>query len=178
MLKKINSNKRFGSAKEDIISGLQNIMPSVNDFQIRSAAGYYVPVIRVKESTDELHDFNLSQISDGTLRTLGLLAAFYQPYAPAKIGVEEPEQMVHPGALTVLHEAMNTSINTSVRRKRQVFVTTHSPTLIDLFDPKDLIWARFNKGLTECGHVRKRQLEIIKEQLFTAGELLLAEGIF
>ena len=32
--------------------------------------------------------------------------------------------------------------------------------------------------MTECGHVKKRQLDIIKQQLFTAGELILAEGLF
>jgi predicted ATPase len=125
----------------------------ISEFQVRSAAGFHVPVLRVKELNGETHDFNLSQISDGTLRTLGLLAAFYQPNAPSKIGVEEPEQMIHPGALTVLYEAMNSFVSASARRKRQVFVTTHSPTLIDLFEPEDLIWARFQKrrdGMWTC----------------------------
>ncbi|WP_267361419.1 AAA family ATPase, partial [Methylobacterium sp. GC_Met_3] len=178
VLKRINSGRRFSANKEDIIAALQAMMPIVSDFQVKSAAGFYVPVLRVQENSGELHDFNLSQISDGTLRTLGLLAAFYQPNAPNRIGVEEPEQMIHPGALTVLHEAITSFVTARTRRQRQVFVTTHSPTFIDLFDPEDLIWARFNKGVTECGHVKRRQLDVIKQQLFTAGELLLAEGFF
>lgn len=178
VLKRINSVRRFSEIKEDIISSIKMMMPMVSDFQIKSAAGYFVPVLRVEEANGESHDFNLSQISDGTLRTLGLLAAFYQPAAPTKIGIEEPELMIHPGALPVLFEAMTSFIEKYSSRSRQVFITTHSPTFIDLFEPKDLIWCRLKSGSTECGHVKKRQLDIIKKQLFTAGELLLAEGFF
>jgi predicted ATPase len=178
VLKTINSNKRYSSSKENIITSLQAMMPSLSDFQIKSAAGFYVPVLRVEESNGDLHDFNLSQISDGTLRTLGLLAAFYQPNAPSKIGVEEPEQMIHPGALSILQEAISSFVEAPRLRDRQVFVTTHSPTFIDQFEPEDLIWARLVGGLTECAHIHKRQLRIIKEQLFTAGELLITEGFF
>lgn len=177
VLKRINSNKRYLQIKEDILSGLRVIMPSVEDFQIRSAAGYYVPVLRVREPNDDVHDFNLSQISDGTLRTLGLLAAFYQPAAPTKIGVEEPEQMIHPGALSVIQEAIQ-AFARHPGLERQAFITTHSPTLLDLFEPEHIIWARFKDGVTECGPVKKRQLDVIKDQLFTAGELLIAEGLF
>lgn len=177
ILKTINSNKRYSLRKDDILSSIQILMPMVSDFQVRSAAGYYVPVLRVREQSGDVHDFNLSQISDGTLRTLGLLAAFYQPNAPSKIGVEEPEQMIHPGALSVFKEAVDSFVERSVRQERQVFITTHSPTLLDLFEPNEIIWARFRRGITECGHVGKRQMDIIKENLFSAGELLLAEGI-
>jgi predicted ATPase len=177
VLKKINSNKRYSINKDNLLSGVQHIMPNVIDLQVKSAGGFYVPVIRVKEPNDDVHDFNLSQISDGTLRTLGLLTSFYQYNAPYKIGIEEPEQMIHPGALQVLQEAMVSFVSAATRHQRQVFVTTHSPTFIDLFDPEDIIWARLRGGTTECGSIRKRQLDIIKRQLFSAGELLLAEGI-
>jgi len=179
VLKRINSNKRYVEIKNDIITALRALMPSLVDFQVRSAAGYYVPVLRVQEPNDDIHDFNLSQISDGTLRTLGLLAAFYQPAAPTKIGVEEPEQMIHPGALAVIHEAITAFARDDERREpRQAFITTHSPTLLDLFEPEHIIWTRFKNGVTECGPVKSRQLDIIKKQLFTAGELLIAEGLF
>jgi predicted ATPase len=178
VLKRINSNRRYVEIKDDIITALRVLMPSLLDFQVRSAAGYYVPVLRVKEPNDDVHDFNLSQISDGTLRTLGLLTALYQPSAPTKIGVEEPEQMIHPGALAVIHEAVTAFTREGRREQRQVFITTHSPTLLDLFEPEDIIWARFKNGVTECGPVRSRQLDIIKKQLFSAGELLIAEGLF
>lgn len=179
ILKRINSNRRFARDKDNIVSGLKQIMPSATDFQVRSAAGFFVPVIRVEEVNGEVHDFNLSQISDGTLRVLGLLTAFYQPAAPEIVAVEEPEQMIHPGALPIISEAV-----ADFTRRRptgdtsQVFVTTHSPPLLDLFDPKFVLWAKFEDGVTKCGPVSKRQLQLIKDQLFSPGEILTSEGFF
>ena len=178
ILKRLNSNRRLSRNKDDIISAVRMLMPSVVDIQVRSAGGYYVPVLRVEEDNGDVHDFNLSQISDGTLRTLGLLTAFYQPNAPEKIGIEEPEQMIHPGALPVFAEAMADFVKGGSGGERQVLITTHSPTLLDLVDPRDIVWARLKRGVTECGAVSNRQLKVIKEQLFTAGELLLSEGFF
>lgn len=176
---KAMSSKSNSRGRSDIISGIKAIMPSAEDYRINSAGGFYVPTIRVREPNGEAHDFGLSQISDGTLRALGILTALYQPSAPNKIAMEEPEQMIHPGALIVLSEAIKEFSSAQGRRPdRQIFVTTHSPHLIDMFEPEDLIWTRKVNGLTEAGHVPERQMGLIKESLFTAGELLLSEGIF
>lgn len=179
VLKQINSNKRTTRGKNDILSGINYIMPHVVDFQVKSAGGFYVPVLRVEEPNGDLHDFNLSQISDGTLRALGLLTAFYQPSAPEKIGIEEPEQMIHPGALPILAEAATDFVERrSGNNNRQVFITTHSPTLLDNFPADNIIWARFRKGVTEAGTISHRQLDLVKRQLFSPGEILLTEGFF
>ncbi len=178
ILKRINSDKRNAIAKENLIESMRTIMANIVDVQIRSAGGFFVPVVRVKESTNDIHEFNLSQISDGTLRMLGLLTAFYQPAAPQKVGIEEPELMIHPGALHTIKEAMESFVQERTYLRRQIFITTHSSSLIDLFEPEDIIWARTERGITECDHIRERQLGIIKEQLFSAGELMLKEGLF
>jgi predicted ATPase len=133
--------------------------------------------VRVEEPGGELHDFNLSQISDGTLRTLGLLTAFYQPTAPSKIGIEEPELMIHPGALQVIKDAMETYVALGSSRRTRVFLTTHSPALIDLFAPEDIIWTRFKNGITTSGNIGRRQMDIVKQHLFSVGELVIAEGL-
>lgn len=154
-------------------------MPIAEEYRINSAGGYYVPTIKVREENGEAHEFGLSQISDGTLRALGILTALYQPRAPMKIAMEEPEQMIHPGALVVIAEAINDFAYKRVQgANRQIFVTTHSPHLIDQFDPSVLIWTRKSGGHTEAGHVSERQLSLIKDSLFTPGELMLSEGIF
>lgn len=178
ILKRMNTSKRYSPQRDNLVDSLQNVMANITDIQVKSAAGFYVPVIRVREHNNDVHDFNLSQISDGTLRTLGLLTAFYQPAAPNKIGIEEPELIIHPGALQVIKDAMDTFVIDKRQFERQIIITTYSPTLIDLFSPEDIVWAKINQGITECNHIRKRQLDIIKKQLFSAGELLLAEGLF
>ncbi|RYD48597.1 MAG: hypothetical protein EOP85_03240 [Verrucomicrobiaceae bacterium] len=179
VLKSMNS-KTFGRNRSDIVAGVRALMPSAEDYRINSAGGFYVPTIRVREPTGDAHEFGLSQISDGTLRALGILTALYQPRAPNKIAMEEPEQMIHPGALVVIAEAIKDFASPKGRPVggRQIFVTTHSPHLIDLFEPETLIWTRKVDGLTQAGHVSDRQLGLIKDSLFTAGELMLSEGIF
>lgn len=173
-------NARVGARnRSDILSGIRTLMPIAEEYRINSAGGYYVPTIKVREENGEAHEFGLSQISDGTLRALGILTALYQPRAPMKIAMEEPEQMIHPGALVVIAEAINDFAYKRVQgANRQIFVTTHSPHLIDQFDPSVLIWTRKSGGHTEAGHVSERQLSLIKDSLFTPGELMLSEGIF
>ncbi|CAN7645441.1 AAA family ATPase [Phenylobacterium sp. LjRoot225] len=175
ILKQINSGQK--KSKDALITALQAVMPTLVDITVRSAGGYYVPVINVREREGEPHQFNMSQISDGTLRMLGLLTAFYQPHSPSIIALEEPEQMVHPGLLSLLTEAALEFSDASATRPRQAFITSHSPTLLDLVPPDSIFWTKMTDGITKCGPISARQMGLIKDHLFTPGELLLAEGL-
>jgi predicted ATPase len=163
--------------RESLTSSIRQVLPIVTEIRIESAGGFYVPVFRVKEfDSGYSHDLNMSQISDGTLRMLGMLTAFYQPRAPARITLEEPEQMIHPGLLPVLLDAARDYLEIT-QTSRQTFFTTHSPALLDMFAPESIIGATFEDGVSKFAPISVRQLEVIKERLFSAGELLVAEGI-
>lgn len=131
-----------------------------------------VPAFRVREAAGKKHDFNVSQISDGTLRILGLLTALYQPHKPDSIALEEPEQTVNPGVLGVLADAIK-----DVASDSQVIVTTHSPNLIDYFEPEEIYAVNMSEGLTTVGSIIASQTEAVKQQLFTLGELMTIEGL-
>lgn len=173
VLKKLNSGQK--RSKDRMLEALQTVLPIVSDIIVRSAGGFYVPVMRVKEPSSDLHDFNMSQISDGTLRMLGLLAAFYQVGAPAKIALEEPEQMIHPGLLSVLKDAADDYLHS--RRDSQYFMTTHSPNFLNLFDPRQIVWLSYENGVSTAGRLGQKKLDLIKNQLFSPGEILLREGV-
>ena len=71
-------------------------------------------------------------MSDGTLRALGVLAALMQrtvDYAPTFIGIEEPETSLHPSAIVTLRKALKKASKTT-----QILLTTHSQDLLDDFD--------------------------------------------
>ncbi len=172
ILKQLNSGKKRN--KDRLIESLRVVLPIVSDIQIKSAGGFYFPLIRVHEANNDQHDLNLSQISDGTLRMLGLLTAFYQPAAPTRIALEEPEQMIHPGLLAVLRDAAIDYLD--MVPDSQCIITSHSPNFIDLFDPEDIVWVTFRNGVSEAGRVSTQQMMLIKEQLFSAGEILLSGG--
>ena len=76
-----------------------------------------------------LHPVNQMGISSGTLRMLALMTALYaHPEAPL-IGVEEPENYIHPSALSAFVQHI-----ISVQDRVQLLVTTHSPLLLDYLD--------------------------------------------
>ena len=169
---------KYRTNREALTSEIKQVLPIVGEIHVKSAGGFYVPVFRVRETSGgQAHDLNMAQISDGTLRMLGMLAAFYQPKAPVRITLEEPEQMIHPGLLPVLVDALEDYVEEG-SVPRQVLITTHSPNLLDLFPPDSIIGARFEDGVSSFSAISERQLKIVRERLFSAGELLVAEGIF
>jgi len=121
---------------------------------------------------EKSHLFNASQISDGSLRLFALLVALYQADGPNIIGLEEPEQNINPALVTVLCDAVK-----DVAGERQVFVSTHSPQLIDEFDLKDMLAFEFDDGITKVGEIDKRQINIVKKGLMSLGEISVNDQI-
>ena len=72
---------------------------------------------------------NQMGVSSGTLRVLALMTALYAQSGTALIGIEEPENYIHPSAL----EAFSVHI-LDARERVQFMVTTHSPLLLDFLD--------------------------------------------
>lgn len=76
------------------------------------------------------------QLSDGTLRFMCLATLLLQPTAlrPRLILIDEPELGLHPVALTLLEEMLQ-----SASEARQVIVSTQSADLISEFRPEDVV---------------------------------------
>ena len=116
--------------------------------------------------------FLAQNMSDGTLRALGVLVALFQAnrdYAPTLVGIEEPETALHPAASTALREAL-----VRASSQTQIIVTSHSP---DLLDDRSLSADSFLAVVSEGGETRIAPLDeasraIMRDQLFSAGELL------
>jgi len=65
-------------------------------------------------------------VSTGTLRMLALITALLGHKEASLIGIEEPENYVHPGALAAFAEYLREASD-----HLQVLVTTHSPILLN-----------------------------------------------
>ena len=84
--------------------------------------------------------------SDGTLKMLAYLVLLHDPYPPPFIGIEEPENFLHPRLLYGLaEECRGTSEDT------QLLVTTHSPYFLDALRSKEVrvLW-RDEHGYTQA----------------------------
>ncbi len=65
-------------------------------------------------------------VSSGTLRILALMTALFGESESNLIGIEEPENHVHPTALAAFAEHL-----LMAKERVQILVTTHSPLLLD-----------------------------------------------
>jgi predicted ATPase len=117
--------------------------------------------------------FFAANMSDGTLRVTGILVAVAQLSEQQKsitlIGVEEPETALHPAATRALMDALR---DASVQA--QVLVTTHSSDLLDQveMDHESLLAVMSQDGITHIAPLDDASLEVIRDSLFTPGELL------
>ena len=73
-------------------------------------------------------------VSSGTLRILALMTALYGEPGTNLIGIEEPENNVHPAALTSFAQYL-----LKERERVQILVTTHSSLLLDILNDPDAV---------------------------------------
>ena len=113
-------------------------------------------------------------MSDGTLRALGLLTAVFQPKLPTVLIVEEPEATIHPGALgavlDVLHHAASST---------HTIITAHSPDILEArwIEDGHLRIVSWEDGATQVAPVSEATRTALREHLMDAGELLRANAL-
>jgi len=119
--------------------------------------------------------FPATNMSDGTLRALGILVALFQASGSlgerqiSLVGIEEPESALHPAAAGILRDSlMEASAFT------QVLVTSHSPDLLDDKDigSESILAVRAEDGVTLLGRMDLAGRSMLKQKLYSAGELL------
>jgi predicted ATPase len=71
--------------------------------------------------------------SDGTLKMLAYLVLLYDPQPPPFIGIEEPENFLHPRLLPELAEECR-----AASARTQLLVTTHSPFFLNSIRPEEV----------------------------------------
>lgn len=88
--------------------------------------------------------------SDGTLKMLAYLVLLYDPKPPPFVGIEEPENFLHPRLLYGLAEECR-----EASARTQLLVTTHSPFFIDALRLGEvrILW-RDEQGHTQTGRVK------------------------
>jgi predicted ATPase len=118
--------------------------------------------------------FLANNMSDGTLRALGILVALFQGNNDPKkrvllVGVEEPEIALHPAAAGVLLDALRDAAD-----KTQIIVTSHSPDLLDDkdLDPGSILAVEARDGTTIIAGIDEAGKSALRDRLYTTGELL------
>jgi predicted ATPase len=157
---------------ERINEMMRVVLPDFLDVTITTAGSYLVPTFRFQAQGQTRREFDPVQLSDGTLRIFGILLSLYQSPTPSLMVIEEPEQTVHPGVLSMLAEAFK-----EVSEVTQIIVTTHSPQLVEHFDPEHIRVVTMTDGVTRISPIKASQREAVQRGLMTLGEFMAAEGL-
>lgn len=115
---------------------------------------------------------DLNQESEGLRRFLINLVALYQSPPKQTMLFEEPEKGIHPGAMNALADQFKSCADSGLG---QVIMTTHSPQLLDLFDPTRIRVVEMQSFATRIGPVAPEQMTALREKLLSPGELLTVD---
>lgn len=164
------------SAPEDkrlVEEYLNAVVPSVHGVA-RMGVGHMETLEFRQDTAGAKHPwrFAANSMSDGTLRALGILVALFQggeAARPGLIAIEEPDVALHPAAAALVREAL-----TRAAERSQVLVTSHSPELLDDegISADSLLAVTADGGMTMIAPIDEASRKVIRERLYTAGELL------
>ena len=130
---------RLHADGRDLAAALQTIIENGNEESLRDAIDEAFPGARLRigggsqrfaialEMPGLLRPLEASELSDGTLRYLCLLAALETPDPPMLMAFNEPEASLHPALVEPLARRL-----AAASRRGQVWVTTHSETLAEV----------------------------------------------
>jgi predicted ATPase len=140
---------------ELIRSTVQRVTPFFDDFQLQPTK-LNPDKIRIEwrhRNSDKY--FDVSSLSDGTLRFIALATLFLQPepYRPSVILVDEPELGLHPYAITMLASLIKMASKTT-----QVIIATQSSMLLDHFAPEDVLVAERSNGGVQFTRLESQRL--------------------
>ena len=160
-------NQKHESSYRMIRNAVRLVAPFFDDFQLLPQA-LNEDKIRLEWKHIGSEDyFDVSSLSDGTLRFIALTTLLLQPprLRPSMILLDEPELGLHPLAITLLASlARQASVDT------QVLLATQSPILLDHFEPEDVLVTERVNGGTEIARLNPEELRVWLED-YSLGQL-------
>lgn len=109
--------------------------------------------------------FIATHVSDGTVKMFAYLILLHDPNPHPLLCVEEPENQLYPKLLIELLD----EFKGYAKRGGQVFVSSHSPDLLNGASPDEVFWMVKDKGYTRIERASNHQEIVI---LYEEGEKL------
>jgi predicted ATPase len=163
------------AAKRRIEEYLAKVVPGVRGVDVRQIGPK--DTLEFRQEVAGARDpwrFLAMNMSDGTLRALGVLVALFQAgngtgERVPLVGIEEPEVALHPAAAGVLLDSLR-----DASRHTQVLVTSHSTDLLDsdAIDTGSILSVVAEAGVTKIGPLDETGRSALRDHLYTPGELL------
>lgn len=157
--------------RNELVDQLSAIVPGIAKIELRNLADRQtLAFFQSTESKDRM--FLAKQMSDGTLRTFGILLAMLQPATPRLLVIEEPEIAIHVGAMTTLVDILQQQATSS-----QVLITTHSADIVNSLPIEALRVVWTENGESRLAPVSSHTRDVVRRGLMTPGELLRADSL-
>lgn len=162
------------TTRTEIQEFLEAIVPDTRSVKPKKHGNKLSMSFSQQWSADKKLSFDAFSISDGTLRSLGLILAVFQKPSPSVLVIEEPEATIHPGALGAVLDLIRRASKTM-----QVLVTTHSPDLLDArwIGDENLRIVSWQEGASHVLRPSDATRAAIRNHLMGAGELLRSNAL-
>lgn len=138
---------------ELIVKQIGRVLPTFKEFVLEEESGK-VLLRWVGRQSDKVFGSHLT--SDGSLRLFCLLTLLNLPpdRLPDVVFFDEPELGLHPHAITLVAEMFK-----RLSKRRQIFIATQSPYLVDCFELENIIVASANNGETVLRNLPRAQYQ-------------------
>ncbi len=169
--------KRLGRHSPEDLSNIRDllaaIVPSMIDVN-PTTYGNKLSLEFKQQWKSDVVTFDAANMSDGTLRALGLITAIFQKPTPPIVVIEEPELTMHPGALGAILDLLQ-----HASERMQVVVTTHSPDILDArwIEERHIRLLEWEDGKTRVLRLSEASRNILNEGIMCAGELLRSNAL-
>ena len=163
------------SVKQRVEEYLAMVIPGVHEIKVKRFGPKETLAFRQDVAgAKDPWQFSANNMSDGTLRVLGILIALFQGNSDMQkhlslVGIEEPELALHPAAAGVLLDSLR-----DAAEKTQVMITSHSPDLLDNkdLDVDSILAVNIHDRTTAIAGVDNVGRSTLQKRLCTTGELL------
>ena len=157
---------------ELIVSATRSVLGVPSSLQVRESEDRFY---FVQEEPGLRYPVNQMGVSSGTLRMLALMTALYSQSDTTLLGVEEPENYVHPAALHAFVEHIK-----EAEQRAQIMITTHSPLLLDIINDPGAIFIVKRDPINGTIVAKEKNPEGVRKALeasgFGLGEYYEARG--
>jgi len=153
-------------AYDSFIQQIARINPNFKNISFSNQGSYLHLALR-EHNLDR--SVPIEHISDGTLRYLMLSAIALNPESGYVLGIDEPENGLHPDMLNTI----TTLLKDTTSRNAQLLVATHSPLVLNAFELEDLlVFGKNEQNETTVERLEEDDFEDYISQ-YTLGQLWL-----
>ena len=150
---------------------IARVLPAFKEFVLVEEAGK-VLLRWMGRQSDKVFGSHLT--SDGSLRLFCLLTLLNLPpdRLPDVMFFDEPELGLHPHAITLVAEMFK-----RLSKKRQIFIATQSPYMVDCFELENIVVASANNGETVLRSLPRAQYQEWLDDEYQLSDIWLKQTV-